>query len=135
MTLSYKKTIDEFELETLNCQIESFCESNAVPVGKLFSIQLIIEELVTNIIKYGGADGSEAIIEVELIIDADSISLTISDNSASFNPLEQQDVDTGLSLEERSEGGLGLFLVRKKVKSLSYEYKNGFNILKAIINR
>lgn len=133
MTYRYKKTINEFELDTLNSEVESFCESHDAPANKLFSTQLIIEELVTNIIKYGKGSDENATIEIELSIEGGQIKLVISDNSAAFNPLEQEQADTGLSLEERNVGGLGLVLVRKKVQSLSYEYINGYNILKAVI--
>ena len=133
MVYRYKKTLNEFELDTLNLEVESFCERNNVPVNKLFSIQLIIEELVTNIIKYGKGDGGKGTIEIKLKTEGQQIRLTIADNSVAFNPLEQEEADTTRSLEERDVGGLGLFLVRKKVKALSYEHKNGFNILMAVI--
>ncbi len=133
MTYQYKKTINEFELDTMNLEIESFCERNEVPASKLFSIQLIIEELVSNIIKYGQGESGKATIEVEVHIDGEQIRLCISDNSAAFNPLEQEMANTKLSAEERDIGGLGLFLVRKKVTSLSYEYNNGYNKLIALI--
>jgi serine/threonine-protein kinase RsbW len=133
MTYRYKKTINEFALDTLNIQVEAFCETHHVPAAKLFSVQLIIEELVTNILKYGKGSGDSATIEVILSVDSGQIRLSIADNSAAFNPLEYGEADTNLSLEEREVGGLGLFLVRKKVQSLSYEYKDGYNILNAVI--
>jgi serine/threonine-protein kinase RsbW len=133
MIYRHKQTINEFNLETVNAEIEAFCERNEVPAGKLFSIQLIVEELVTNIIKYGQNETNGEIIEIIIKAETDRISLTLSDNASAFNPLEEELPDTGLSAEERNVGGLGLFLVRKKVKSLSYENKNGFNILKAEI--
>ena len=133
MTYQYKKTIDKFELDTLNAEVESFCESHDVPAGKLFSVQLIIEELVTNIIKNGSGDSSSATIELALTVDGGQIKLMIADNSAAFNPLEHEEADTALPLEERGVGGLGLFLVRKKVQSLSYEYKDGYNVMNAVI--
>jgi len=113
-------------------EIEAFCENNELST-KLFSIQLIIEELVTNIIKYGGKSGTDPSIEVEIYLDKGSIVLVISDNTDPFNPLAIEDPDITLSAEERVIGGLGLFLVRKKVKSLSYENKNGMNIVRAVI--
>lgn len=133
MIYQYKKTINEFELGTMNMEIESFCERNEVPASKLFAIQLIIEELVSNIIKYGKGKSGKATIDVELHRDGEQIRLCISDNSGAFNPLEQEMADTKLSAQEREIGGLGLFLVRKKVKSLSYEYKDGNNKLIAEI--
>jgi anti-sigma regulatory factor (Ser/Thr protein kinase) len=133
MIYRHKKIIREFDLETMNGEIEAFCERNQVPVAKLFSIQLIIEELVTNIIKYGKSEGSDETVEVELKIEAEEITLTISDNSTAFNPLQAGTPDLTLSAEERGMGGLGLYLVRQKVKSLNYENRDGFNILTAEI--
>lgn len=133
MVYQYKKTINEFELDTLNREIESFCERNDVPVSKLFSIQLIIEELVTNIVKYGQGDGNKGTIEVKVKIEGQQIRLIISDDTTAFNPLDQEEANPKLTLKERQVGGLGLFLVRKKVKALSYEHQNGFNVLIAVI--
>lgn len=133
MFYSYRKNIAEFDIETMNHEIETLCELNGVPANKLFSIQLIIEELATNIVKYGKGESGDEIIEIELKVEADEINLTIFDNTAAFNPLEEEVANIELSAEERGIGGLGLFLVRKKVKSMSYENKNGWNIFRAEI--
>jgi serine/threonine-protein kinase RsbW len=133
MRYHYRKTIADFDLEVLNVEVEAFCNRNEVPAGKLFSIQLIIEELITNIIKYGKRGNKDEVIEIEIINQAHEILLIITDNSSVFNPLEVAEPDTGQPVEERDIGGLGLYLVRKKVKSLYYENKNGFNFLKAKI--
>ncbi|MDD3894887.1 MAG: ATP-binding protein [Syntrophomonadaceae bacterium] len=133
MTYHYKKALAEFNLEEMNTGIEIFCEQNKVAANKLFAIQLIIEELVSNIIKYGSSARADEIISIELVSAADLITLTIQDNSNAFNPLKSNEPDIALSAEERDPGGLGLFLVRKKVRSLSYEYKDGVNTVKAEI--
>lgn len=133
MIYNYRKKIAEFALETVGQEVETFCELNGVPSDKLFSIQLIIEEIVTNIIKYGKGESSNDFIEIELKVEADEINLTIYDSTAAFNPLEKETANTELSVEERNIGGLGLFLVRKRVKSIRYGNKNGLNILKAEI--
>jgi serine/threonine-protein kinase RsbW len=127
MTYRYQNTVAEFDFETMNQEVEAFCAQNAVPGNKLFSIQLIIEELVTNIIKYGNGE----MITIELNIKAEGLKLVITDNSAPYNPLEATAPDIGLAAEDRSIGGLGLFLVGKMVKALNYEHQDGFNILTA----
>ena len=119
----YKETAGGFDFQAVNLEIEDFCEQNEILPNKLFAIQLILEELVTNIINSQKTE----IIEISLTVQDDLITLAIRDNARAFNPLEAAEPDTGQSLEERDIGGLGLFLVRKKVKSLSYEYKDGFN--------
>lgn len=127
MTYRYQKTVTEFDFETMNQEVEAFCAQNEVPGNKLYALQLIIEELVTNIIKYGNGE----VIAVEVAKEAEALKLTITDNSAPFNPLEAAAPDTGLAAEERNIGGLGLFLVGKMVKALNYEHQNGSNILTA----
>lgn len=124
---SYSETAGSFDFQAVNPEIEAFCEQNDIPPNKLFAIQLIIEELVTNIINHGSSAQKSETIAISLTVKEDAIRLTIRDNARAFNPLEAAEPDTGQSLEERDIGGLGLFLVRKKVKSLSYEYKDGFN--------
>ena len=51
------------------------------------------------------------------------------DNGKPYNPLEKEDPDVTLSAEERSIGGLGIFMVKKSMDSLDYEYQDGKNIL------
>lgn len=133
MSYYYKTPIGEFDLETINNGIEAFCDRHDVPANKLFSIQLVIEELVTNIIRYGKSENNGATIQIMVEIGAEGIVLQIVDDSSAFNPLEVGEPDTTLPLEERNVGGLGLFLVRKKVRSLSYDYRDGFNVVKAVI--
>lgn len=133
MIYHYKKALTEFDLAVMNDEIEAFCEQNEVAANKLFAIQLIIEELVSNTIKYGSSTRAGEIIEIELALEANSIFLTIRDTANEFNPLNASEPDIKLSAEERTPGGLGLFLVLKKVRSLSYEYKDGFNIVQAEI--
>jgi anti-sigma regulatory factor (Ser/Thr protein kinase) len=133
MDYQYKKTIADFNLEVLNMEIEELCEKNEFLSTKLFTIQLIIEELVTNIVKYGGKTGTDKSVEIEIHTEQGQTILTISDNTDSFNPLTVEDPDTTLSAEERNIGGLGLFLVRKKVQSLIYENNNGMNIVRAVL--
>ena len=133
MAYHYKRTLAEFNLELLNREIETLCEKNELLSTKLFTIQLIIEELVTNILKYGEQTGTDNSIEIEIHTEKGKIVLKISDDTDIFNPLMAEEPDTTLSAEERDIGGLGLFLVRKKVQSLSYENTNGLNIVRAVI--
>ena len=74
----------------------------------------------------------------ELVIEADrnnllkdplSVEITFIDNGAPYDPLAKADPDTTLSLKERKKGGLGIFMVKKSMDNVSYEYKDGNNIL------
>lgn len=132
MDYRYKRTIADFDLELLNREIETFCAGDKQLSSGLFIIQLVIEELVTNIIKYGSRAAKEESIEIRLRNENGKVILTISDDTDAFNPLDAAEPDVTLPAEEREIGGLGLFLIRKKVQSITYEHKNGLNIVEVV---
>jgi serine/threonine-protein kinase RsbW len=127
MVYRYQTTIAGFDLPTVNREVADFCAHHNVPENKLYAVQLVIEELVTNIIKYGNG----ATIAIAITIEIAGLKLVITDHSAPFNPLDAAPPDTELTAEARNIGGLGLFLVGKMVKSLNYERKDDCNVLTA----
>lgn len=68
---------------------------------------------------------------IRCLIDEESLQVTIQflDSGKPFNPLLKQDPDISLSAEERDIGGLGVFMVKKMMDTVNYEYKEGKNIL------
>lgn len=95
-------------------------------VGKSFgTIRLVIEEIVVNIVDYSCSD----YLDVEAIRDEKGITLRFRDGGIPFNPLEKGCPDTSLPIEQRYMGGLGIFLVIKKMDSVKYEYTDGENAL------
>ena len=95
-----------------------------------FKIQLSIEEVVENVVHYA-YDGGIGWLEVSTHLDNDSLILTVElrDAGVPFNPLEQPEPDTTLTAEEREIGGLGIFLCKQLMDSISYRYENGNNVL------
>ncbi len=59
-----------------------------------------------------------------------AVIITFIDQGVPYDPLAKADPDVGLSLEEREAGGLGIFMVKKTMDEISYEYREGQNILK-----
>ena len=94
-------------------------------------ISLAVEEVFINIASYayGGGEGA-AKIEVALSEEPHRIALTFSDSGIPFDPLKKEDPDTALPAEERDIGGLGVFLAKKSMDSVSYKYENGRNVLR-----
>jgi len=95
-----------------------------------FKLQLSIEEVVENVVRYA-YDGGIGWLEVSTHLDNDSLVLTVEmrDAGVPFNPLEQPDPDTTLAAEEREVGGLGIYLCKQLMDSISYRYENGNNVL------
>ena len=108
------------ELEKLDC-----------PVKARRQIDVAIDELFGNIARYAySPDVGKATVRFSVEENPLEVTITFIDNGIPFNPLEKPNPDTHLSAEERPIGGLGIFLVKKSMDLVEYEYKNGQNILK-----
>lgn len=92
-------------------------------------IELVLEEVLTNIIKYAYPTG-EGDVEVQCaLLNKDKLCFVILDWGNPFNPLKENNPDLSTDLFERRIGGLGIFLVRKMVDEVDYHYEEGKNIL------
>lgn len=93
-------------------------------------IDIAIDELFSNISRYAYATDTGTVkIVVEIKENPKSVKITFVDSGVPYNPIETADPDITLSAEERKIGGLGIYMVRKTMDAMSYEYKNGQNIL------
>ena len=93
-------------------------------------VRLAIEELATNWIKYGCLETREHLMTFDLRHTADRLILKVTDDGAPFNPLDAPIPPTDQPLEERDLGGLGILLLRKMADHMSYEHRDGMNILR-----
>ncbi len=93
------------------------------------SLNLALEEAVTNSVMYAYPEGTEGIVDVKAILNEDSIQFVISDKGIPFDPTAAPAVDTSLGVEERAIGGLGIHLVRKIMDNVSYRRDGSRNIL------
>lgn len=110
--------IDE-ELKKLNCSMKAQMQ-----------IDVAIDEIFSNIAQYAypGKEGS-ANVQLDFQEDTRMLSITFVDQGIPFDPLSQKEPDTSLGIEERKIGGLGIFLVKKTMDEVSYQYRDGKNIL------
>ena len=94
-------------------------------------LELVIEEIFVNISSYAyHPEIGPATFCMEFEHNPDAVSMTFIDGGKPYNPLEKDDPDTTLEIDERDVGGLGIFLVKKNVDEISYEYADGKNILR-----
>ncbi|MDR2467739.1 MAG: ATP-binding protein [Spirochaetaceae bacterium] len=104
----------------------------ACPGEIVNQIELAIEEIFLNISNYAysGEAGTVTLLLHAITNEKQpTINITISDQGKPFNPLEHEDPDTTIPLEQRNIGGLGILLVKKMMTSVSYKYENGRNHL------
>ena len=108
------------QLEALDC-----------PMKAQMQIDIAIDELFSNIAHYAyNPEIGQATVRVEVIEDPLAVTITFIDNGVPYDPLAKADPDTTLSAEERDIGGLGIYMVKKSMDEITYEYKDGQNILK-----
>ena len=82
------------------------------------SLNLALEEAVTNVILYAYPEGSDGLVDIEAIIHKDHLKFIISDSGKAFDPTAAPEVDITLDVEDRPIGGLGIFLVRNIMDSV-----------------
>ena len=93
------------------------------------SLNLALEEAVTNVIMYAYPEGTDGLVDIEAIIREHSLSFVISDSGRTFDPTAQPDADISQGVEDRQVGGLGIYLVRSIMDSVTYERNEGKNVL------
>ncbi len=101
------------------------------PVKAQAQIDIAIDELFSNIVHYAYHPGTgPATVRVEVVEKPLSVVITFIDQGVPYDPLAKADPDVTLSAEERAIGGLGIYIVKKNMNEITYEYKDGRNILK-----
>ena len=122
-----KITADDKNMESVNEYIHSCLPDDCQPII-LNKIDLAIEEIFVNIAHYAyNPEVGEAWISASFVDNV--LTVIFKDKGKEFNPIAKKDPDITLSAEEREIGGLGIFLTKKFMDSVNYEYKDGQNIL------
>ena len=120
-----KDTLPEVMAFTEEC-LESFDCS----MKNSMAICVAVEEIFVNIASYAYGDGTgEASLSFGFDEDERLMTLVVADNGIPFNPLEREEPDITLSAADRDIGGLGIFITKKTMDTVSYENENGKNIL------
>ena len=127
LTIEAKTSNIEAVTDFVNEQLEAL----DCPMKAQMQIDIAIDELFSNIAHYAyNPEIGQATVRVEVVEDPLSVVITFIDNGVSYDPLAKADPDTTLSAEERDIGGLGIYMVKKSMDEIAYEYKDGQNILK-----
>lgn len=120
---------DVQEVPQLAQFIEEMCEAKELDMATTMNINLAMEEAVVNVMNYAYPAGTKGPIDIEAQADDETISFTIIDCGKPFDPTTKEEVDTTLTAEERSIGGLGIHLIRQLMDSITYERADNRNIL------
>lgn len=113
--------------EFVDEQLEQF----GCPMKAQAQIDIAIDELFSNIVHYAYHPGTgPATVRVEVVEEPLSVVITFIDQGVPYDPLAKEDPDVTLSADERDIGGLGIYIVKKNMNEITYEYKDGRNILR-----
>lgn len=126
--LTMNATIDN--IQTVTDFVDAQLEALDCPIKAQMQIDIAIDELFSNIAYYAyNPDIGPATVRVEVQQEPLAVVISFIDHGVPYDPLTKKDPDTTLSAEERDIGGLGIYMVKKSMDAVTYEYKNGQNIL------
>lgn len=109
--------------------VEKSMREKNVSMKTIVKIQMAVDEIFSNICYYSGATEVTIGVLGEEQEGVKKITLYFEDNGVPYNPLEKPDPDVEELLENRKEGGLGIYLVKKRMDSMEYKYEDGRNHL------
>jgi len=120
---------DVAELEGVLALISEICARHSVPPEIEYDLNLALDEVVTNVARHAYPAGGEHQFTLELTVSDVDFVARIEDDGVAFDPLAHPAPNLDVPLEERKEGGLGIFLVRQIMTSVEYQRVGGKNVL------
>ena len=121
--ISIAPTLDK--LPEATSFFEDILSAADAPMKVIAQVNVAVDEIFSNIARYSGATAAT----LGCALADGRITLRFSDNGRPYDPTGKPDPDTTLSAEERDIGGLGIFMVKKIMDEVTYEYVDGLNIL------
>ncbi len=120
---------EESELMKVSGFVEEIVDELGLDMELAMNLQLVLEEMVSNVIFYAYPEGASS--EITLIAESDGKELTflLSDKGEAFDPTMKQDVDLDVNPMDREQGGLGIFIVKNIMNEVTYQRLEGKNLL------
>ena len=115
-------------VRTLTDLIDEWLESLDCSMKAQMQIDVAIDEIFSNIANYAYKEGA-GLATVSYDFSDGKAVISFKDSGTKFNPLEKEEPDVSLSVEEREIGGLGIFIVKKTMDEVKYAYVDGENVL------
>ena len=122
------------EIASVHGLMDELAEEMSLDDGVAMSVNLALEEAVTNVIMYAYPEGVAGEVRIDAIAGNGSLKFTLSDEGTAFDPTAKPDPDITLDAKDRPIGGLGIHLVRTIMDSVTYKREDGKNILTMIKN-
>ena len=134
LTLNMEVRLDE--IDRIHAAVEILAAAEGWEPDLVFQIKLVVEEIGTNIVKYGYDDEGDSDIQITLTSDSDALTMEIVDDGKPFDPFaEAPPPDLDSPIPDRPIGGLGVYLVQKLMDESQYRRENGKNKVTLIKRR
>jgi anti-sigma regulatory factor (Ser/Thr protein kinase) len=117
------------EIQRLGALAEAFGAGHRLSDDDMMAINLVLDEVITNIIDYGYDDAADHEIRVTMAVEGDQLTIEVEDDARHFDPLKAPPPDLDLPLEERPVGGLGIHIVRSLMSAVEYQRRGDRNVL------
>jgi len=128
-SITIRISADVKEIERLNKLVRQFGELHDVPSRTLYSVNLALDELVTNVMLYGYEEAAGREVTVRIVTAGSELVASVTDDGRHFNPLEAPKPNLDAPLEDRELGGLGIHLVRSLMDHVTYSREEDKNVL------
>ena len=117
------------ELEKVNAFIEEIGEELQLDMELLMNLNLVMEEMVSNVIFYAYPEGKTADIELTAECTGHTLTFVLSDKGREFDPTMKEDIDTATDPADRELCGLGIYIVKNIMNEVTYQRLEGKNLL------
>ena len=109
--------------------VDAVAEEAGIDFSEAMSLNLALEEAVVNVMQYAYPAETHGTVTIEAVFNKEQLRFILSDAGTPFDPTAKEDVDVSLEVGDREIGGLGIHLIRQIMDDISYEYKDGKNVL------
>ena len=126
-----KELVIEADIEKLDqvlAFVDAELEAFECSMKAQMQLDIAVEEIYVNIAHYAYGEG-QGMATIQMETEPGQTTITFIDSGTPYNPLEKEDPDISLPAEERPIGGLGIFMVKKSMDAVEYEYIDGTNNL------
>ena len=115
--------------------VNDILENAGCSMRAQMQIVVALDELMSNVARYAYGPGKGDVeVSLDILKDPKRAVMTITDQGVPYDPLKKEDPDITLPAEERQIGGLGIYIVKRTMDEMTYEYKDGKNIVTIVKN-
>jgi anti-sigma regulatory factor (Ser/Thr protein kinase) len=120
---------DLSELERVMSFVSDLCLQNSIPPDTEYDLNLALDEMISNVAQHAFPRSEEHHFTVQITMSNEEFVARIEDDGVEFNPIEHPLPDLDAPLEERKQGGLGIYLARQIMTSVEYQHVAGKNVV------